>query len=65
MLFRSGAPLPIDEVVAKIEAVDSAAIGRVIRRVTASAPTVSAIGPIGELERMGGVAARFQKVAAQ
>ena len=55
----------IDEVVAKIEAVDSAAIGRVIRRVTASAPTVSAIGPIGELERMGGVAARFQKVAAQ
>ena len=60
-----GRPLATADTLAKIEAVDSAAIGRVIRRVTASAPTVSAIGPIGELERMGGVAARFQKVAAQ
>jgi predicted Zn-dependent peptidase len=55
-----GAPLPIDDVVAKIEAVDSAAIGRVIRRVIASEPTVTAIGPIAELERMGGVAASFR-----
>jgi predicted Zn-dependent peptidase len=56
-----GAPLPIDQVVAKIEAVDSAAIGRAIRRVIATAPTVSALGPVGELERMGGVAARLRQ----
>jgi predicted Zn-dependent peptidase len=56
-----GAPLPIDQVVAKIEAVDSAAIGRVVRRVVATAPTVSALGPVAELERMGGVAAHLQR----
>jgi hypothetical protein len=48
-------------VVAKIEAVDSAAIGRVVRRVVATAPTVSALGPVAELERMGGVAAHLQR----
>jgi predicted Zn-dependent peptidase len=58
-----GAPLPIEDVVAKIEAVDSAAIGSAIRRVIASAPTVSALGPVSELERMGGVARRFRRAA--
>ena len=53
--------LPIDQVVAKIEAVDSAAVARVIRRVIASAPTVSALGPVAELERMGGIAAKFRE----
>jgi predicted Zn-dependent peptidase len=56
-----GAPLPIDQVVAKIEAVDSSAVARVIRRVIASAPTVSALGPVAELERMGGIAAKFRE----
>ena len=56
-----GAPLPIEQVVAKIEAVDSAAIGRAIRRVIASAPTVSALGPVAALERMGGIAQRFRQ----
>jgi predicted Zn-dependent peptidase len=55
-----GEPLPIEDVVAKIEAVDSAAIGRVIRRVVASAPTVTAIGPVAELEKMGGIATHFR-----
>jgi predicted Zn-dependent peptidase len=55
-----GYPLPIDEVVAKIEAVDSAAVGRVMRRVLATKPTVAAMGPTAELERMGGIGARFR-----
>jgi predicted Zn-dependent peptidase len=55
-----GQPLPIDEVVARIEAVDSSAIARAMKRVVASPPSVAAIGPIHELERMGGVAKRFR-----
>jgi predicted Zn-dependent peptidase len=55
-----GYPLPIDEVVARIEAVDSTAIGRVLRRVIATKPTVAAMGSIAELERMGDIAARFR-----
>jgi predicted Zn-dependent peptidase len=55
-----GQPLPIEEVVARIEAVDSAAIARAMKRVMMSPPSVAAIGPIAELERMGGVARRFR-----
>ncbi|HEM47348.1 MAG TPA: insulinase family protein [Alphaproteobacteria bacterium] len=41
-----GAPLPVDEIVRRIEAVDSAAVERVARRVFAGQPSVAAIGPL-------------------
>ena len=49
-LLIHGRPIPIAEQVAKIEAVDAAQIRRVISRLTATAPTVSAIGPCRTLE---------------
>ncbi|MCR9256993.1 MAG: insulinase family protein [Alphaproteobacteria bacterium] len=49
-LLIHGRAIPIAEQVAKIEAVDAAQIRRVISRLTATAPTVSAIGPCRTLE---------------
>jgi predicted Zn-dependent peptidase len=43
-------PIPTAEVVEKVEAVDSAEIARVARRLFASPPTIAAIGPLAKLE---------------
>ncbi len=45
MLF--GRPIPPEEIVAQIEAADRPAIQRIARRLTASAPTLALLGPIG------------------
>jgi predicted Zn-dependent peptidase len=44
-----GAPVPIEEQVAQIEAVDPATVARVSRRIFGGQPTVSAIGPARHL----------------
>ncbi len=54
-----GHPLPLDEVLAKVEAVDIAAISRVAGRLIASRPVFTALGPVGRVEAMTPVAARF------
>ena len=58
-----GRPLPIDEVVQRIEAVDAAAVERVIARLLRSAPTVAAIGPLGRLASFEDIAGRFSAAA--
>ena len=59
-LLIFGRPIPVAEIVNKIDAVDEAQIRRVARRlVTAGAPVVAAIGPIARLESYAKVAARF------
>ena len=59
-LLIFGRPIPVGEIVGKIEAVDEAQIRRVAHRLfTAGAPVVAAIGPIGKLESYDKVAARF------
>lgn len=49
-LMVFGRPIPVAEAVARIEAVDAAAVLRVARRLLASKPTVAGLGPIGKLE---------------
>jgi predicted Zn-dependent peptidase len=58
-----GRPLPIDEVVQRIEAVDAAAVERVIARLLRSAPTVAAIGPLDKLAPFEDIAGRFSAAA--
>jgi predicted Zn-dependent peptidase len=53
-------PLPIDEIVANVEAVDAAAVMDVARRLTASKPTVAALGPIADLEPFEAMSRRLQ-----
>ena len=49
-----GRPLPIEEIIAKIEAVDSARVKAVARRLTGSKPTLAALGPIGGMDEFEG-----------
>ena len=58
-LLIFGRPIPIDELVAHIEAVDAAAVQRVGARLTATAPVVAALGPVDKLEPYEQTRARF------
>ena len=59
-LLVYGRPVPIEEIVQKIGAVDRDAVMRVARRLRASRPTVAALGPISRLEEYDRIAARLQ-----
>jgi len=52
-------PLEISEIVAKIDAVDEAAVRRVAARIVATTPTLSALGAIDGLESYEKIAKRF------
>jgi predicted Zn-dependent peptidase len=52
-------PLPVEEIITKIEAVDAAAVEAVMRRVLASPLTLTALGPVEKLEPFDAVAARL------
>ena len=55
-----GRPLPVDEIVGEIEAVDTAAVRRVAARVCGTGqPTVAALGPIDKLASYDVIAAKF------
>ena len=55
-----GRPIPPSEIVAKIDAVDAAAVSAAGERlITGAPPVVAAIGPIGRLESYDRIAARF------
>ena len=55
-----GRPLATEEIVARIEAVDAAAVRRTARRIAgAGKPTIAALGPLGRLASYEAVAARF------
>ena len=59
-LLIFGRPIPIDEIVAKIDQVDTAAIRRIAGRVMSSAkPSLAAIGPLSRLESYDTLTARF------
>ncbi|MSO75610.1 MAG: insulinase family protein [Alphaproteobacteria bacterium] len=55
-----GRPVTPGELVAKIDAVDAAAVSRVARRVAASTITFSAVGPVGGIEPIEAIAARLR-----
>ncbi len=54
-----GRPLSVDEVVARIAAVDQDAVRRVVARLLASRPTLAALGPLQGLEAMDRIAQRL------
>ena len=54
-----GRPLPTEETVAHIEAVDADAILRVARRIFTSPLTVAALGPVSKLEAYGDIQKRL------
>ncbi len=58
-MFVYGRPLTTEEIVAKIDAVDVAAVVRAAKRVTSTPPTFAALGPSAGLRRLAPVAARF------
>ncbi len=58
-LLIYGRPLPMAEIVAKLEAVDEAGVARVLRRVLKSRPTLAALGPIDRVEPYDRLAARL------
>jgi len=68
-LLAHGRVVPVEEMLAKLDAVDAAAVRRFGARVMATErPTLAAIGPLGKLERYEVFAARFgasHKVAAE
>jgi predicted Zn-dependent peptidase len=59
-LLSYGRVMPVEEMLAKLEAVDAAAVRRIGTRVMNSArPAMAAVGPLGKLERYETFAARF------
>jgi predicted Zn-dependent peptidase len=54
-----GRPLPVAEVVGKIEAVGAADVRRLAGRLATGRPTLASLGPIGKVEAFDQVAARF------
>ncbi|MDX1484971.1 MAG: pitrilysin family protein [Alphaproteobacteria bacterium] len=49
-----GRPVPVEEIVARIDAVDGAAIAALAERVFAGPPTLAALGPVGQVEAAAG-----------
>ena len=54
-----GRPPSVAEIVAKVDAVDEAAIRRVVARLLSAPPTLAAIGPTGALEAYDAIKARL------
>lgn len=54
-----GRIIPVEETIARIEAVDAAAVERVAARILQSPVTLTAIGPVSGIETYDAVAARF------
>jgi len=63
-LLVHGRPMSAAEILAKVEAVDNAAIRRVAQRLLASPPTLAALGPLGGLEAPEALRARLRGAAA-
>jgi len=55
-----GRPLPVAEVVAKVEAITAEDCARVARRLFAGIPTIAAIGPLSKVEDYDKIAARLR-----
>ena len=58
-LLIYGRPLPMAEIVARIEAVDQEPVRRVARRLRAGQLTLAALGPIDRIEPYDAIAARL------
>ncbi|MGF1609858.1 MAG: M16 family metallopeptidase [Kiloniellales bacterium] len=59
-ILAYGRPLPPEEIVAQIEAVDLPTIKRFAARLLAGRPTLASLGPIGRVESLDRLAARLR-----
>lgn len=59
-LLVYGRIIPVEEIVAEINAIDVASIRRVARRVLESRPTIAAVGPVRSLASYDTIAGRFR-----
>lgn len=53
-LLIFGRPIPVEEIVTRIEAVDKEAITGLARRIFAGTPTLAALGPTGSMDKVSG-----------
>jgi predicted Zn-dependent peptidase len=58
-LMIYGRPLPMEEIIARVEAVDVAQVAAVARRLRTGPLTLAALGPLERLEAYDGIAARM------
>lgn len=58
-LLVFGRPLPVPEIVGRIEAVDRAQLAGLARRLAGAPPTLAALGPIGRVEPLDRLARRL------
>ena len=58
-LLLYGRPIPPEEVVARIEAVGTADVARVARRIFGSAPTLASLGPVANVPDLDAVRRRL------
>ncbi len=54
-----GRPLPVEEIVGRIEAVEAGGVRRMAERLASSRLTLASLGPVGRVEAFDRVAARF------
>ncbi len=54
-----GRPLPVEEIVGRIEAVEAGGVRRIAERLASSRLTLASLGPVGRVEAFDRVAARF------
>jgi predicted Zn-dependent peptidase len=59
-LLTYGRPLPVAEIVAKIDAVEAEELQRLAGTLFRSRPTIAALGPIGRVETYDRLAARLE-----
>ncbi len=59
-----GRPLPVEELVAKVDAVDAEAVRRVARRLAAGVPVIAALGPIDGLASYDDIRASLSNLPA-
>jgi predicted Zn-dependent peptidase len=58
-LLIYGRPIPVEEMVRKIDAVSAEEVARVAKRIFAGRPTVAAMGPLSGLEPYGKLVERL------
>jgi predicted Zn-dependent peptidase len=58
-LLVYGRVVPVEEIVARVEAVEVADVARVVRRIFATPPTLAAVGPLGRLEPLAALGRRL------
>jgi predicted Zn-dependent peptidase len=57
-LLIFGRPIPVAEIVERVDAVDSGAISRLAERMFTGVPTLAALGPVGPVDSLAGWTAR-------